>query len=119
MRKIALAFCLALVAAGPVGAQQFTEQRNVVKHMVDAAMLQEHCPDWQVDTQALGLMMTFWGVNAADIERGGRYEAFATGHAAENMIAFRDLAPEHACMMAELLFGPKGGNVPNLMHRRD
>lgn len=114
-------FAMAAFLAGTITAWADTpteKQANVMKHTANAYALADRCPSMQVDTAMAAGMMLFHDMPANSYNPGGPFEDAMYRSLIRAYGEMGNMTEDVACAAAMLMFGPNGGNVPNLMRRR-
>ena len=100
-------------------AAQTVEQRNAIKHIAEASVLADLCPSMKLNNDRMLLIAVTYRLGQGDPENG----PIAKAMRAARLKAEADVKPlvgqsDAACAMAFLMFGPAGGNVPDLLVKR-
>ena len=117
MRAWAVA-CGLLCLTTSNGLAQTEDQSKALRSAAYATMLADRCPLWIVNVTSLNILLAIHDIAAADVGVGGKYDAAITTMMSEFDVEAANLEAEYACLAAELLYGPRGTDRPNLMRRR-
>lgn len=110
-------FLIAAIGAASIGlfastALSYTEeQENVLQHAAEAIAASQRCDNLEPNYDIISLGMLTYGIPATD----ERHIDALRSRTAEAIEEFRRHDDEVICTTGEMLFGPQGINVPNIL----
>lgn len=118
MKRIVLAVALAMMAVASAGATEpTTQQENAIRHIVEAAMLAKMCPGAEVNGSEMRAIMVYYDLPTNAFSAGGPYHDAATRIADKAKADAGGFSTYQACTAATAMYGPAGGNVPDLIRQ--
>lgn len=109
------ALAAALFLAVPPVARADEKVTLVVEAIADAAMFDESCTSMSINTTTMGVVMSTFGIEAADLGAEGRYGGIVLKQALANQPKIAAMSEDNACMLAELFYGSGGMKLENLL----
>jgi hypothetical protein len=113
-----LAAALAVMAATSAAATEpTTEQENAIRHIVEAAMLVKMCPGAEMNGGEMRAIMAYYDLPTNAFADGGPFHDAATRIADKAKADAGGFSTYQACTAATAMYGPAGGNVPDLIRQ--
>lgn len=113
MRCFVMVVCL--ISSASIGFAQTADQKRALEIMAGASVIPQYCKQLELDATAYGILMHLNGIDAADLDRTGRFAKFIY----EKMIILdaemKAAEPEHVCMTGLLAYGPEGALFADML----
>lgn len=109
---------VAAIAAATCGAaaQELTAtQENIIGHLARATYIASKCPAHSTNDAMLGMAMVYAGISPESITAGGPVTRKAVEFTADLMDATDGFNDWTICAVGEILYGPKGILMPELI----
>jgi hypothetical protein len=118
-RILAACAALAAMAATAKAAEPSEAQENVIRHIVEAALLAKMCPGAAVNEGEMAALMAWYDLPKDSFAENGPYHAAVVRIAAKAKADAGGFSTYQACTAATAMYGPRGGNVPDLVRQKD